>query len=131
MAAIGGRKLLIKKGGTVIAGVTQKSLTINHGTIDITTDDDNGYKKYLADAADHSLELSISGVAVAEVLRKIGLLSGVTNTYLTDITVVWPDGDTLACDFILSSYEESGQSGDKVTFSCKLSSSGSWTFTDV
>ena len=48
---------------------------------------------------------------------------------LTDITIEYPDGATLAGDFYLASVEETGAYNEAVTFSASLQSSGQWTYT--
>jgi predicted secreted protein len=129
MAASIGRKMLVKKNNVALAGVTEKSISINHEPVDISSDDDLGYRKLLNDPASKSIDISVSGVASAEALRNIGVLSGVTHTMLTDITFEWPDGDKISGEFFMASYEERGATGDKVTFSASFQSSGAWTFT--
>lgn len=129
MAASIGRKMLVKKNNVAIAGVTEKSISINHEPVDISSDDDLGYRKLLNDPASKSIDISVSGVATAETIRNIAILSGVTHTMLTDLTFEWVDGDKISGDFYLASYEESGSTGDKVTFSASFQSSGAWTFT--
>lgn len=122
-----GRLLLIKKNAVAIAAVTEKSVSINHEPIDITSDDDDGWRKLLGTVATRSVDLSVSGVAGDTTLRTIA--AGTGSQLLTDITLEWPNGDVLSGDFYMSSYEESGSTADKITFSAKFQSSGLITFT--
>ena len=57
MAAAKGRSLLIKKGSTVLAGMRTKGVAINGEPIDITSDDDSGYRTLLSDVGTLSVDL--------------------------------------------------------------------------
>ena len=127
MPANVGRNLKIKRGGTVIAAVRNKSLSMAGEPIDITSDDDSGFRTLLAEAGQRSIDMSVEGVTKDSVLRT-AMLSG-SSLLLTDITVEWPNGDGLSGDFFLNSLEESGAYNDAVTFSGSLQSSGEYTFT--
>jgi predicted secreted protein len=127
MAASSGRELLIKKGASVIAGVRTKTVTINGEPIDVTTDDDSGFRTLLADPATRMIDLSVEGITKDDTLRAI--VAGAGNQLLTDITIEYPDGSVIAGDFYLVSVEESGEYQDAVTFTASLQSSGAFTYT--
>jgi len=127
MAASAGRELLIKKGVSVIAGVRTKTVTINGEPIDITSDDDSGFRTLLGDAGTRSIDLSVEGVTKDAVLRAI--VAGSSSQLLTDISVEYPNGDTIEGDFYLVNIEESGEYQDAVTFSASLQSSGAFVYT--
>ena len=127
MPANVGRNLKIKRGGTVIAAVRNKTISVAGEPIDITSDDDDGYRTLLSVAGQRSIDMSVEGVTKDSILRT-AMLSG-TSLMLTDITVEWPNGDGLSGDFFLNSLEESGAYNDAVTFSGSLQSSGEYTFT--
>lgn len=126
MAAAKGRDLLVKQGSTVIAGIRTKGVSVNGEPIDVTTDDDAGYRTLLADAGTYSIDLSIEGVTKDDTLRALIMAGG--SLMLTDITVEYPDGHTLAGNFFLASLEETGTYNEAVTFSGSLQSSGTWTY---
>jgi len=127
MAAGYGRELLIKKGSTVIAGVQTKTVSINGEAIDITSDDDSGYRTMLANPGTLSLDLSVEGVSKDATLRTIIANGG--SCMLTDITITYADGKVIAGDFFMSSFEDNGTHNDAVKFSCSLQSSGAFTYT--
>jgi predicted secreted protein len=127
MAAAKGRSLLIKKGSTVLAGMRTKGVAINGEPIDITSDDDSGYRTLLSDVGTLSVDLSIEGITKDDTLKAL-ILAGGTSLMLTDITVEYPDGKTLDGDFFLASLEETGAYNEAVTFSGSLQSSGAWTY---
>jgi len=129
MAANKGRDLLIKRGTATIAGVRSKTLTANGEPIDITSDDDGGFRTLLDMAGTNSLDLSVEGVTKDNDLRQEILVGG--SMMLTDINIEYPNGDTLSGDFFLTSLEETGAYNDAITFSASLQSSGEWTYTPI
>jgi predicted secreted protein len=126
MAAAKGRELLIKRGTNVLAGVRTKGVAFNGEPIDITTDDDSGFRSMLDDAGIYSIDLSIEGITKDNDLRGVVMAAG--SLMLEDITIEYPDGDEISGDFFLTSLEESGTYNDAITFSGSLQSSGQWTY---
>ena len=124
MAATIGRSYLIKKAGTDLAGVRTKSLSINHEPVDITTDDEAGFRTLLGAVGESSFELSVDGVTKDSVLFDVATSSA--TKLLTDITIEHPNG-TISGDLYLASYEETGAYNDAITFSATFQSSGEWT----
>ena len=122
-----GRELLVKRGSTVIAGVRTKTVTFNGEPVDVTSDDDSGFRTMLAEAGQKSIDMSVEGVTKDNELRSAAL-SG-TSLLLTDVNIEWPNGDTLTGDFFLNSVEETGTYNDAITFTSSFQSSGSWTYT--
>jgi len=127
MAATNGRELKVKKAGTVLAGVRTKTVAIAGEPIDITSDDDLGYRTMLGDAGTYSIDLTVEGVTKDDTLRGIILTGG--SLLLTDITIEYPDGGEIEGDFFLAAVEDSGEYADALTFSASLQSSGPWVYT--
>jgi len=126
MAAANGRELKILKNNVAIAGVRTKTVAIAGEPIDITSDDDLGYRTMLAEAGTYSIDLTVEGVTKDAELRSVILTGG--SLLLTDISIEYPDGSTIDGDFFLASVEDSGEYADALTFSASLQSSGAWTF---
>jgi len=126
MAAANGRELKILKNNVAIAGVRTKTVAIAGEPIDITSDDDLGYRTMLGEAGTYSIDLTVEGVTKDAELRSIILTGG--SLLLTDISIEYPDGSTIDGDFFLASVEDSGEYADALTFSASLQSSGAWTF---
>ena len=131
MAGSKGIKLIIKKGATKLAGVQSKKITYGGEPIDISGDDDNGYQKFLDEVGTLSLNFSVEGVAKDDTLRNVKMTPG--SHILTDISIVLPplssgfvDGGIITGDFILASYEESGEHADAIKFSAEFQSSGGY-----
>lgn len=122
-----GRKLLIKRGSTVIAGVRTKSLTTTGDPVDITTDDDSGYRTFLAEAGQRALDTTVEGLTKDSELRSTALTG--TSLLLTDVNIEFPNGDTITGDFFFNNFEEAGEYNNAVTFSASFQSSGQWTYT--
>lgn len=129
-----GRDLKVLQGGTVIAGFRNTTISWSGGSIDLTSGTDNGIRLLDAKAAQEQIDVSGEGIMRADTLRALVLNSG--SKMLEDITIEFPildennnDAATLAGDFRITLYEESGAYNDAVTFSYTLESSGAWTYT--
>lgn len=124
MSAEIGRSYLVKKAGTALAGVRTKSLSINHEPVDITTDDEDGFRTLLGAVGESSFEISVDGVTKDATL--FNAATGSSTKLLTDVTIEHPSG-TISGDVFLASYEETGAYNDAITFSATFQSSGEWT----
>ena len=127
MASSIGRDFVVKKAGTAIAGVRTKTVTFNGEPVDVTSDDDNGFRTMLSGAGQKSIDMSVEGLTKDDVLRGAAL-SG-SSLLLTDVTVEYPNGDTISGDFFMNSLEETGTYNDAMTFTASFQSSGAFTYT--
>lgn len=127
MAANVGRNLLLKTGSTVIAGLRTKGISVNGEPIDVTTDDDAGYRTLLAEAGQMALDISLDGITKDNELRQA--INADTTLTLAGASIEYPNGDTITGTFLLVSLEESGAYNDAITFTGSLQSSGQWTYT--
>jgi TP901-1 family phage major tail protein len=129
MAARLGRKIKFKWGAAAplaeIAGVREKGVTLNGEAVDVTADDNSGWRELLADPAENQVEISLSGVTKSHVLKADWF--GGTRTKLAEIE--YDDGAKIAGSFYLSSYSETGAYNDAATFEATLMSSGIVTYT--
>lgn len=122
-----GRKLVIRRGGTVIAGIQAKSISMNGEAIDVSGDDENGWRTLLSEPGQRSFDLSFDGVTKDPTLREL-IITG-TTLLLTDVTVTFPEGDVFASDFFFSNLENTGSYNEAVKFSGSMQSSGEPTYT--
>lgn len=130
MAKLTGRLCLIKKNAVTIAGGRTVSVTVNGSPIDVQDQGDSGFVTHLAGIlTGRSLELSIEGYEEDNVLRDIAMSTTATDSFLTDITFEFPDGDEISGSFVLSGYSETGVYEDAQTFSGSFTSNGTWTYT--
>ena len=134
MAAAASRDLIIKKNAVRWLGITSKGVSIAKEAIDITSDEDNGYRTLLDDVGSKTLDISFSGVTKDTTIRTLINTDG--SQLYTDITVEFPPvgaqttGDTISGSFFLNSVSETGgDSNGTISFDGALQSSGSWTYT--
>jgi predicted secreted protein len=134
MAAAASRDLIIKKNAIRWLGITSKGVSIAKEAIDITSDEDNGYRTLLDDVGSKTLDISFSGVTKDTTIRTLINTDG--SQLYTDITVEFPpvgaqsSGDTISGSFFLNSVSETGgDSNGTISFDGALQSSGEWTYT--
>lgn len=127
MSAATGRALIIKRNGTKIAAVVTKSISINNEAIDITNDDDVGFRRLLDESGVRSIDLSVEGVHTDDVM--LTAAGAVSPTLIDDMDIIFSSGLTISGDFRMNNYESSGETAGRVQFSATFQSTGAWTFT--
>lgn len=128
MAAAVGRTLTLTYGGAVIAGARTKTITINGTPVDITSDDDSGYRTLLEASGEKQIDMSIEGLAKDDVLVEALANNG---TLIAEVVLTLPSGATITGDFRLNSVELGAPYNDAVTFTAELQSTGSWAMVPV
>ena len=134
MAKASGRKLILEyttDGGTTytkLAAVREKSVNKANEPIDVTTDDSNAHRTLLAEPANRTVDISVSGVTDDEYLIT-EISKGTDSIAFIDLRVTYPDGATDEGDFFLGSLSRTGSYQDAVTFDAELMSSGEITYT--
>ena len=134
MTSAVGRDFLLKKGGTVIAGLQDVTISWGGESINVTTGEDSGQRLLLAASGEEQVDISFNGITKDSILRDIALGSG--SKLLTDVTIEWPlfdsatnsDPADISGDFRIPSYEEGAPYNGAITFSGSLESSGAWTY---
>lgn len=126
MAAFVGRKATLSKGQTLVAAIRTKSASINNEPVDITTDDDNGFRTMLQDPGTKTLDLTVEGIIKDATLLTIAMS---TTDILEAFSLLFPTIGTLAGDFVVTGFETGAPVNEAATFSCTLQSSGAFTFT--
>jgi|TARA_Y100000310_G_C20701393_1_gene830265 predicted secreted protein len=127
MAADLGRNTVIKTGSTVIVAVRSLSVEISNTAVDITTNDSSGFRTYLSDPGEKSVNYSVEGISSDPELRAAAATG--TGLMITDATIEYYDGATLTGDVYLSSFTETNPYNDAITFSATLESSGAFDYT--
>jgi predicted secreted protein len=120
-----GRDLLILKNNVAIAGAQENGITVDNSPVNITTMSDDGFRTLADFAGERSLDISINGIWLDDVVRAQALGSSLL---LTDISIDFADGGELTGDFYLANYTETGTHTNAVTFNATLQSSGEWTY---
>ena len=125
-----GRALLLKRGTAAsevtLAGVRTKSMSINGEPIDVTNDDDAGWRTMLDMPGELSVEFSCSGVAKNHTLLAEALSS---TDRVQSTLLLWTGGGKLQGNFFVVSYSETGEYQGGVTFEATFQSQGAVTYT--
>jgi predicted secreted protein len=129
MVANVGRDILMHWGSAspseVIAGVRQKDLSIAGEAIDITSDDDAGWRALLATPAQKHVEIKVSGLTKDKLLMA-DWFAGQTTQLLS---LTYPNGAHISGQFYMSEYSEKIGYKDAVAFDASFMSTGVVTFT--
>jgi predicted secreted protein len=127
MAASSGRDFLVLKNAVAIASLTENGISFDGSPVDITNKDSGGFRELAAFAGAKAIDISASGVLTDTVIRDIALAPAGA-LLLTDITIEFADGSTIAGDFYLASVDYTGAHDGANTYDMSLQSSGAWTF---
>lgn len=127
MAGANGRALTIDWDSTTLVGVRTKGYTLTNDYVDVTTDDDDGWRTLLADPGVRSVEVTVGGISSDQVLIAAMMAASVTAETLT-VQLPTTTG-TLAGSFLVSSFEQTGETDGAVEFSATFMSSGAVTYT--
>lgn len=129
MAANAGRDISVLWGSEspqpALQGIREKGVELNGEAIDITSDDDNGWRSLLSVPAQNEVNISISGVSKDGVLRA----DWFAGTRTRPATITFADGSAIAGTFYLASYSETGTYNEAVVFEAELQSSGVIAYT--
>lgn|SRR5690606_11920656 len=130
MAALVGRKVTFTPvgTGTPVAGMRTKTITINNEPVDITSDDDNGWRTLLgSDPALRSIDISVEGVTKDAALIELASTGG--SGLISEYELAFEGLGSFTGDFYIGSLELGAPYNDAVTFSCTIQSSGEahWT----
>jgi len=126
MAAFVGRTVVVEVNAATVAGARTKSFTIGNEPVDITSDDDSGFRTMLSVAGTKTLDMTIEGVTKDGAL--IALASG-SSGLIEGVEITFPGIGTIAGDFFVASVEVGATYNEATTFSASLQSSGAYTYT--
>lgn len=130
--SVAGRKVkLYKLSGTeyeLIGALKSKSTSINNEPIDVTTDDDDGYRKYIEDVSGtRSCDIKAEGVFKSRAAL-LELADGQAAIVLRFVVPGTTDaGAQIDGTFKMSNMELGAELEDGVTFSASFGSSGTFT----
>jgi len=125
MAGANGRALQIKWDAVTLVGVRTKGYTATADLVDVTTDDDNGWRTLLATPGLRSLETTVGGISSDQVLIN-EFFNGTGETLTTELPTTT---GTISGTFYLSSFEQTGEHDGAVEFTATFMSSGSVAYT--
>lgn len=127
MAGTNGRNLVIKWDAVTLVGVRTRGYTITNDYVDVTTDDDIGFRTLLATPALKSMEVTVSGISSDQVLIAEMNKANITGEPL--VVELPTTTGTLAGTFLCSSFEQNGEYDGAVEFTATFMSSGAYTYT--
>lgn len=119
-----GRKIALTWGGAAVQGVRQKNISVAGAPIDVSADEDDGWRTLLEEAGQNEVGVSLSGVTKSRALMSDWFNGTRTKT----LVLTYPDGATLSGTFFLANYKDNGPYQDAVTFDADLVSTGPITF---
>lgn len=126
MAGANGRALTIDWDGVTLVGVRTKGYTITNDYVDVTTDDDDGWRTLLADPGLRAVEVTVGGISSDQVLINEMMKANITGEPLS-IGLPTTTG-TLSGTFLCSSFEQTGEHDGAVEFSATFMSNGVVTY---
>lgn len=129
MAGANGRELTIEwgSGPTTLVGVRTRGYTVTNDYVDVTTDDDDGWRTLLADPGLRSMEVTVGGISSDQVLIADMMAANIaTKTLHVEFPLTTGN---LTGNFLISSFEQSGEHDGAVEFSATFMSSGAVTYT--
>lgn len=127
MAGTNGRNLTIDWASTTLVGVRSKGYTITNDYVDVTTDDDGGWRTLLANPGLRSVEVTVSGISSDQILIAEMMEATVDSETLT-VQLPTTTG-TLSGSFLCSSFEQTGEHDGAVEFTATFMSAGTVTYT--
>lgn len=125
MAGANGRALQIKWDSVTLVGVRTKGWTATADLVDVTTDDDNGWRTLLATPGLRSVEVTVGGISSDQVLIS-EFFNGTGKTLTGELPTTT---GTISGTFYLSSFEQTGEHDGAVEFSATFMSSGVVAYT--
>jgi TP901-1 family phage major tail protein len=130
MAGFNGRAFTFDWDSTTLAGVRTRGLSITNDYVDVTTDDDTGWRTLLATPGLRSIEVTIGGIATDEaVLADIMAANVAAATLQADLPSSLASPGNLSGSYLISSFEMSGDHDGAVEFSVTFMSTGEVTYT--
>lgn len=124
-----GRKLIIKKDGVPIAGARAKSVRFNNEPINVSHEEEDGFRHLLDVLDTREVLLSIEGVLSGPHAEQ--LIRPKVDGELIGVEVVFPDESTLSADgAYIHSLQITGEYRNAAMFAASLVLSGAFEFDD-
>ena len=130
MSGFNGRQLTIDWDATTLVGVRTRGITNSNEMVDVTTDNDAGWRTLLATPGVKSVEATVGGISSDEVLLAEFYDASTTGeTLKVDLPSSLATPGNISGTFHLASFEITGEHDGAVEFSATFQSSGVVTYT--
>ena len=130
MAGFNGRDFTFDWNSTTLVGVRTRGMTVTNDHVDVTTDDDSGWRTLLATPGLRSVEVSISGITSDEVLLAAIMAASVSGqTLQADLPSSLATPGNVSGTYVVTSFEQSGAHDGAVEWSATFASTGAVTYT--
>lgn len=130
MAGFNGRELVIDWDSTTLVGVRSRTVSTTNDLVDVTTDDDSGWRTLLADPGLRSVEISVSGITSDEVLlADIYAAEMAAATLDVTLPTALSTAGSLSGSFLPSKFEQSAEHDGAYEFSVTFMSTGAIAYT--
>jgi len=130
MAGFSGREMTVDWDAVTLVGVRTKGFTVNNEYVDVTTDDDNGWRTLLSTPGLRSVEVTAAGITSSETLLAAIMAADISGETLTmNLPSSLANPGTLEGTFLVSSYEQTGEHDGAVEFTATFMSTGAVTRT--
>lgn len=130
MAGFNGRQLVIDYDSTTLAGVRTRGLSVSNDYVDVTNDDDSGWRTLLANPGVRSLEVTVSGITSDEVMLAAIMAANISAEAVSaELPTSLATPGTVAGNYLVSSLEISGEHDGATEYSVTFMSTGAITYT--
>lgn len=121
-----GRKIRVRWKGVYITGVREKGITLSGEPVDLTSDDDDGWRRVASEngPAQKNVDVSVKGVTKQSDLKE----DWFTGDTEGELIIEYPTGHRISGTFMLTTYVDTGPYNDATTFEATFISSGAVTF---
>ena len=124
-----GRDVTLSWNGTAYVGIRENSISLNGELIDVTDGGSSGRRELLDSTARDEVKVSLSGLYDDD--GNALKIDWFARNRIRAVVITYPNGDTLAGNFGLTSYSEGAPYEDAVTFDAELQSTGEITYTEA
>lgn len=132
MPGMKGRSVIVKRASVVVAGCRTKGITINGAPIDVTNDDDAGWRTLLEEPGQIEVSISVAGIVLSEQFRSEALSNSARVAAMNFLYggFLGSPANThgFSGNFYLNSYNEGAEYQGAVTFEAEFLSSGAVTY---
>lgn len=109
-----------------VLGVRSKTINLVGEALDITSDDDDSWQRFLTEAPRKGLSMTVDGIAKGDFIKTVA--EGGHVVALEDYDMFCPQVGTWTGNFVVSGITISGETDGLATFSATINSNGELTF---